>query len=213
MPWRLCWSPVPMSTYAVVLGRLLSKRLYVVGGHIPVIKAILGHGADVNARDHMDNSALHMAAIENQTDAIDALIDAGAKIELKGFFGGTPLAWAAVYGSVESMIALVERGAQVMMTDDDEETPLHHACFQANPVAVDLLLRWGADETALNKGGLTPADMLEKVRRFGEDRRPTEEVERVRLLLARAPTDRAWASAGLAGPASITRCKGNRPQL
>lgn len=32
------------------------------GGHVDVIKAIVGHGADVNARDDLGYTALHAAA-------------------------------------------------------------------------------------------------------------------------------------------------------
>ena len=61
-------------------------------------------------------------------------------------------------------------------------------------MVVDLLLRWGADETAFDDDGETPADALENVREHRECSQ--DEIERVRLLLDRAPADRAWRRRG-----------------
>ncbi|CAM9177275.1 unnamed protein product [Ectocarpus sp. 12 AP-2014] len=59
---------------------------------------------------------------------------------------------------------------------------------------VDLLLRRGADETAVSENGHTAADMVglktEELDSLAED------VDRVRKLLARAPADRAWRRRG-----------------
>lgn len=54
-----------------------------------------------------------------------------------------------------------------------------------------ILLRWGTSETAVNNTGQTPPDQL------GDPLRsltscPAATVERVRVLLAGAPADRAW---------------------
>lgn len=56
-------------------------------------------------------------------------------------------------------------------------------------VAADLLLRWRADETATTDAGGTPLQELDDL---GCMPYSQEELERTRLLLSRAPADRAW---------------------
>lgn len=58
---------------------------------------------------------------------------------------------------------------------------------------VDLLLRWGADETIVDRTGETAFDilgMVEEVNGLAGD------AERVRELLANAPINRAWRRRG-----------------
>lgn len=57
------------------------------------------------------------------------------------------------------------------------------------------LLRWGADEPALDNAGNSLEDLLHKVN-DGRGTCSQEVIERVRLLLARAPADRAWCRGG-----------------
>ena len=164
-------------------------------GHIPVIKAILRHGADVNSRDGDGCSALHSASRSNDEGTIDALIAAGADVELEAHDGSTPLYHAAYFSQCKSMRALLRRGAVVGGHDKLGQTPLHWACrvkLRGMAAAVDLLLRWGADETALNTSGQTPAVLLDLDPLENERRCCRQEVERARLLLTRAPADRAW---------------------
>lgn len=164
-------------------------------GHVPVVKAILAHGADVDSRNDDGLSALHKAAVNNQADAIDALMEAGADIELRSNHGETPLFQAAYFSHNKSMLNLLKRGADVTACDEIGFSPLHITCFEKHPgveVAVGLLLRWGADETALDDGGGTPSDLLNLGRIGHESRHSQEEVERLRLLLAREQADRAW---------------------
>ena len=170
-------------------------------GHIGVLKAILGHGGcDVNAADDHGYAAIHRAAEGGQAGAIDALIEAGADIELKDSDGWTPLCLAACdtqcqATQFQAMRALLHHGANPRAQYDyTENTPLHLACNVQGAtveVAVDLLLRYGADETAMNNDGETPARLLAKRSRPGFSDFP-EEMRRAQLLLARAPKDRAW---------------------
>lgn len=60
---------------------------------------------------------------------------------------------------------------------------------------VDLLLRWGADEKALNNDCKSLSEFLDVCRNVSNPDMQGE-VERTRLLLARAPADRAWRRQG-----------------
>lgn len=98
------------------------------------------------------------------------------------------------------MLALLQHGAKVEPRDYLEDKPLHEAyrerCEGVGAV-VDLLLRWRADETALNKNRQNPEEMLDVKEDDGVDNLATQnETERTRLLRSRAPADRAWRRRG-----------------
>lgn len=86
-------------------------------GDLAGVEQALKAGADVNARDEYNNTALNMAALWGHGEVVRALVDAGADIENKGSGGGlTPLANATSRGHFEVSKLLLDRGARV--TDD-----------------------------------------------------------------------------------------------
>ena len=165
-------------------------------GHRDMINAILEHGAYVDNQDVYGWTALYFASRFDKGAAVDALLDAGARIdiEIAGEFttNFTPLFMAAENNSVEALRVLLRRGADVTKMDRRSKTVLHRVCHRQQPgleVNVELLLRFGASETAADDFGRTPADMLDVPAMHSC---PAAERERVRALLARAPLDRAW---------------------
>ncbi|CAM9298422.1 unnamed protein product [Ectocarpus fasciculatus] len=72
--------------------------------------------------------------------------------------------------------------------------PLHGACKWSSVAAVEILLRWGADETLTDDGEETPADVIG----FWEDSDIENEADNKRIsqMLARAPADRSWRRRG-----------------
>jgi len=116
--------------------------------------------------------------------------------------GQTPLlADAVTGGKAKSLLALLRHGASVNAQDGRGRTPLFCACYlkcEGLEAVVDVLLKWGADETIADKNGRTPASTLDMI--MLSDGRGCEasqdEIDRVRLLLQRAPADRAWRRRG-----------------
>lgn len=164
-------------------------------GHVPVLKAILGHGVDVNLCGPGGVTALTKAARNRKVDAIHALVEAGANMESNGRSGRTLLHNAAFAHDTAVVLALLKAGAAIEARDLFGNTPLHHACATRRPGlegTVSLLLRWGADEKASDKRGVVPARSLIGDGPALSFQCSQQEVERTRLLLARAPADRAW---------------------
>lgn len=149
---------------------------------------------DLNVRDSIQcDPPLTSAARRGHLPVVKLLLAAGADLDICVTSSGyAALTLAAGFGYVSIVLALLQHGAHVNTQGNDGYTPLHYLC-QHQPAgggaAADLLLRWGADETALNNNGNTPSSLLY---REGPSGWPEDQIVRVRLLLARAPADRAW---------------------
>lgn len=192
-------------------------------GHVGVLKVLIRHGMEANGAvvnlgvpAILTLPALYMAAWRNQAAAIDVLVEAGADVELD-WNHTSPLLYCTRRCSVRAMRALLDHGAAPnrapMKPSGIECCPLHMVCHrQLNGVAeaVDLLLRAGADEVlsgeiismlTFNRRRMTPAQILDEPRRPQlndnvDEACSPEEKEWARVLLARAPNDRAWRRRG-----------------
>jgi ankyrin repeat protein len=81
------------------------------------VSSALQEGADVNAKDQYNNTALNSAALFGHGEVVKTLLEAGADIENRGSGGGlTPLANAASRRHFAIAQTLLDRGARV--TDD-----------------------------------------------------------------------------------------------
>lgn len=137
-----------------------------------------------------DETALHVAARLNKVAFIPALMEAGASVEARNIVGGTPLYLSASHDSRGALLTLLRLGANVDTQADGGVTPLPAACAYGLATIADRLLRWGGDETVVNLWGKTPGHITPAL----EDNRP--ELERLTMLLAYAPQDRAWRRCG-----------------
>merc|ERR1712151_428664 len=85
------------------------------------------YGVKVNHQDAYGTTALHLAAANNDVDAVCRLIEWGADVNLYDFRKRTPLHTAARKGKYESTMLLLELGADMNAKDEKEYTAVAHA--------------------------------------------------------------------------------------
>ena len=122
-----------------------------------VLQVIIEHGADVNATNKHNVTALWRACNKSNTDAINVLLNAGADTNIALDNGGTCLMQAVYkYCSKEVLQAIIDHGSDVNTTDKWNITALWEACDKSNTDAINVLLNAGADTNiALNESGRT----------------------------------------------------------
>jgi len=88
------------------------------------IRKLLEAGANVNARDHKEKTALMHAAMGRRRDTCYLLVENGANIGAKDKNGWTALMWAAYYESTDSCAFLLGRGASINARSENGDTAL-----------------------------------------------------------------------------------------
>lgn len=95
---------------------------------LPTVGVLLAKGADVNARDHRQDTALHYAAgVFGNREMVAALIAAGADVNAADTNGQTPLMWAARWGDAKRVQALIKAGAKPDLRDGKGLSALDYA--------------------------------------------------------------------------------------
>lgn len=116
----------------------------------------------------------------------------------------TPLYYAAWRGSCAAMLYVLQLGADVNAKASGGWNALHITCRKAD--AADLLLRWGADETALTDSGRIPSSKMPVIAEAPEEDRPR--LERLSKLMAHATQDRSWRRRGF-----LVMCRTHQDRL
>jgi len=102
-------------------------------GDITGVRAALGGGADVNAKDDYGDIALVIAAVGEYVEIVRELLERGADVNAKDDDGDTALICAAYEGHVEVVRELLERGADVNINDTENgKNSLHYAICNVN---------------------------------------------------------------------------------
>jgi ankyrin repeat protein len=115
-------------------------------GRLPLVKLLVAHGADVNAKNQGDQTALHVAASRSNLEIVRLLIDSKADIAAKTSSGSTPLHSAAAGNEPESIKLLLARGAELnTLAQQDRDTPLSYAVKNNARQAAQALLQAKAD--------------------------------------------------------------------
>ena len=126
-------------------------------GRIGEIKRLLDRGADVDERDQLIHTPLHLVSWNGMHEIAEILIGYGADVNSRDIYGWTPLHMAARYGHVNIAQLLLDNGADVNATQKDYETPLHIASMNEHFDIVQFFLERGANVQSRNASGRTPS--------------------------------------------------------
>ena len=129
--------------------------------NVPLVEALLGKNAKVDAQDAKGRTALLRSAAEGKTDAVRLLLDRKANPNQQANDGTTPLFEAVTYGRLPVVQLLLERGAEVNRADASANTPLMIASegtayIPNNTPFVAALLTANAKVDAQDSRGRTP---------------------------------------------------------
>lgn len=194
-------------------------------GHADLVRLLLAHGADPNAREAGDNTtALHWAAAGGHIDSVRALLDAGADVHGAGDVHLLDvIGWATVFRprdggtavepSRRDLIALlIERGARhhIFSAMSIGDVDLIRSLVEDNPEALDRrLFRFEHGQTPLHFAiGLKRYDILDVLIELGADLEAEDAEGRTALAAAMLHADeeamRRLHRAGAKAPAPLT---------
>jgi hypothetical protein len=111
-----------------------------------VVRLLIAHGAEINARTDAGDTALHWAAFDGRMSAAKLLLADGAEINLRDKDGNTPLHWAAARGHVEMTELLIASGADLKVKTRFGCTPLRGAYDYHQAATARVLLAHGATQ-------------------------------------------------------------------
>ncbi|MGD9305940.1 MAG: ankyrin repeat domain-containing protein [Desulfobacterales bacterium] len=164
---------------------------------IDKINMLLASGADVNGRDMLGETPLHLAAVRGYKETSTLLVAKGADVNAEDRRGLTPLHAAAWMGHTEIVTMLITEGADISARDKDGVAALHAAALAGRKDTVALLITKGAVINAKNEDGMTP---LHAAALSGHK-------ETVALLIARGADVNAENEVGLT-PLNVASQKG-----
>ncbi len=141
-------------------------------GNVETLKLLMDAGADVNARNDFDATALLWAA--RDPDKARLLIARGADVNSRSKQGRTPLMMASLlHGGTPIVSLLLAKGAEVNVKDNGGYTALGLAATIGEVETMRLLLARGADAGVANDKGETPVILATK----------SKQADAVRLLI------------------------------
>ncbi|MBQ9895737.1 MAG: ankyrin repeat domain-containing protein, partial [Synergistaceae bacterium] len=116
-------------------------RAVAAGADAQVVKAFINGRADLGAQDDSNQTALFIAAANNNIsgDIAELLIDKTPDVRDNNFV--TPLMEACRSGNVEAVKVLINKGANVFLTDRNGYNAMHYAAAFSAPLEIfDILI-------------------------------------------------------------------------
>ena len=134
-------------------------------GSVDVMRWLINHGADVNARTKSGETPLHLAAFKARTEGVQVLLEHNASIDSQDNYGKTPLYSTIYYAQKERQESLdiarrlLEHGADPNISTYRPSTALHCASSCGLLKVARLLLSHGAKVDVKDRDGRTPSQV------------------------------------------------------
>ena len=118
--------------------------------------------ADVNTKDALGRTPLHIAAEKGYGDVAVFLVENGADVNITDANGNTPLIFIIhKTGNLEITKQLIAKGAVINAQNRTGETALMYAAWRGHSEIVEFLLEHRADATLRNRQGDTALTLAE----------------------------------------------------
>lgn len=130
------------------------KSSHFVKGQEEVLDWLIKN-TDLNMRDKLGNTALHIMVQKSNEKGVLKLIESGAQVDIQNNDGETPLSRAASNGSTKVVELLLERGANPNIQNNRGQTPLMRAAGRGYVDIMTFLTEKGADLEARDNDGET----------------------------------------------------------
>jgi uncharacterized protein len=132
-----------------------------IAGDLPLLRAHLARGQEVNLRSPDGFTPLGLAIFFGRPDAARLLLDAGADVNTasSNALRVAPVHAAVARSDLATLSTLLLRGADPNRPQQQLLRPLHEAAAANNLPAVAMLLMFGADITARSEEGKSAADL------------------------------------------------------
>jgi ankyrin repeat protein len=122
--------------------------LAAASGQEDVVKLLLEHGSQINARDPDGYTPLHRAChSEDGLSVTRLLLEKGADVNAATYDGCTPLSEACLYGCISLFGLLLEHGGDVNHVETNGRTVLHYACMRGKTADIVRCILQRCDET------------------------------------------------------------------
>jgi len=112
--------------------------------YLNAARFLIDKGANVNAKDLLDQTPLHRAVGYGKNNIVALLLEKGAEVNAKDNCKYTPLHWAANKGYKDITVLLIGKGANVNAVSKFGETPTDWAAQYGHSEIADLLRSHGA---------------------------------------------------------------------
>lgn len=137
---------------------------------VPMIRLLLKHGADINAKSgENQDTPLHLATRDNNKHVVGELLAKGADPYIKNYFGKTSLeqSWGPTkdiieshiknnIGQIKSFSEWLSEAIDLNAPDSYSRTPLHKAVIGRQPHIVKKLIDTGVELNSSDTVGNTP---------------------------------------------------------
>ncbi|WP_157148972.1 ankyrin repeat domain-containing protein [Brachyspira pilosicoli] len=157
--------------YSKTLDELLFSA--VENNNIKKVQSYLEQGANCNALDSYDRTALINASVSGYNDIAKLLIEEGTDVNIRDKAGATALMYTARDTNYEMVEFLLKNGADVNIRDTEGDTALyysieHNSRGQKNETEnaikiLNLLIKYGADVNTKNDKGTSLLDVSYRI--------------------------------------------------